>query len=243
MMTGNLGSIAASLHADFKPEADEVDEAPKPFVTIARQAGAGGHTLAENLVQRLGRDWKTYDRELIEQVAQDHQVSPLLLESITDEKVTWLREVFGGRPSEISLYHKVAVAIHGLAHTGNAVIVGRGGVFITQHMPAAVHVYLVAPVKHRIEHLAGYLNFSRSQSERKVREIEANRAAFYRRYFPKQQLSPENFTITLNTSVLTDDQIGDAVMPLIEAHAQQPTWRQTHLFHGRILTCAAHHVV
>ena len=52
-----------------------------PFVTISREAGAGGHTLAYVLLTDFAGDhdqdlfggWHVFDRELCEVIVQDHR--------------------------------------------------------------------------------------------------------------------------------------------------------------------------
>src|SRR3954447_11629111 len=60
---------------------------PKPpqFVTISRQAGAGGRTLAKRLSERLNalgigvgddrdRAWSAWDHELVDKVSKEHEL-------------------------------------------------------------------------------------------------------------------------------------------------------------------------
>jgi hypothetical protein len=48
-----------------------------------------------------------------------------------------------------------------------------------------------------------------------VKDVDHNREAFYRRHWPGKELTPQTFTITLNTAGLTEEQMVAAVMPLI----------------------------
>src|SRR6516165_7379092 len=64
----------------------------KPAFTIAisRQSEAQGTTTARAVGERLG--WAVYDRELVEQIAQDMKLQASLLEGVDEKKVGWLRE-------------------------------------------------------------------------------------------------------------------------------------------------------
>src|SRR5687767_1330894 len=63
-----------------------------PFITISRQAGAGGRSLAKQLADRLNSidpgelPWTTWDNELVEKVASEHYVSPSRVEALEDER-------------------------------------------------------------------------------------------------------------------------------------------------------------
>jgi hypothetical protein len=198
-----------------------------PFVTISREAGAGGDEVMQSLVARLRAldpadpPWAGFDRELVEKVAEDHKLSKYLIESLEDQQYNWLRDLLHGVgasrgwPSDTAVYHRVAKAVWALAQAGRVVIVGRGGVFLTQGLPGGVHVRLVAPFADRVQRYAKAQGLDRKAAEQSIRELEQKRAAFYRRFWPKRSLGPETFTVTFNTGQLRDAQIVDAIVPLL----------------------------
>ena len=203
-----------------------------PFVTISRQAGAGGTTLAQHLVERLNdvnpdaeRPWTCWDRELVERVAADHHISQELIDSLEDVHRPWLEDFFTGlsfgngaeQPDELAVYHRVAAAIRALARLGRVVLVGRGGVCITRNMPGGVHVRLVAPQRQRIAFMMRKFNVSQDVAAQQVSRLDRNRESFYRRYWPTHPLASEMFTVTLNTADLTEDQLVECLVPLIFA--------------------------
>jgi hypothetical protein len=202
---------------------------PLPFVTIARQAGAGGRTLALRLAKRLNeRDdpsdppWRPYDRELVEKVAADHQLSKHLIEMLEDSSHNWIRELVEpflhpSQPSELEVFHRVAATIRALAQAGRAVLVGRGGVFITGDMARGTHVYLVAPLEDRVRRLVEEWHLAEDEAGKLVREMDQHRQSFCRRHFPDQELVPEAFTITLNTANVTVDQLVDMLLPQVSS--------------------------
>src|SRR5437763_15614664 len=74
-----------------------------PFVTISRQAGAGGITFARRLAEALNQrqssqehPWQSFDRELVERIAADHHVSTELSDSLEKSSHTWIEELFSG---------------------------------------------------------------------------------------------------------------------------------------------------
>ena len=201
-----------------------------PFVTISRQAGAGGNTLAEHLVERLNlldpdpeRPWTCWDRELVERVAADHHISQELIDSIEETQRTWLSEFFTGlsfseaaqQLDELAIYRRVGVTVRALAQLGRVVIVGRGGVCITRSMPGGTHIRLVAPLNGAIEFMMRKLNASRDRASEQVRQLDRNRESFYRRYWPNHPLDAEMFHMTLNTANLTEQQVVECMLPLI----------------------------
>lgn len=63
------------------------------------------------------------------------------------------------------------MTIRALAISGRAVIVGRGGVFLTAGMPGGIHLRIVAPVRHRITHMAERDGISQEAAAEKVAEV------------------------------------------------------------------------
>jgi cytidylate kinase len=212
--------------------------APKPFITISRQAGAGGSTLAERLVERLNqRDdgshpWTCWDRELTEKIAAERRLSKQLIDSLEENSRSWFENVLAGLSSdpefdEVRVYHYVAGTIRALAQAGHVVLVGRGAAFVTRDMPGGVHVRLVAPLAYRVAETARRLNGSVREAARWVRRTDRARRIFYRAHWPKESIGPESFAITLNTAIVPIDRIVDCIIPLIAADSRVLSAGQT----------------
>lgn len=236
---GNIGSLLASVRAGLFNQEQSLSAAAAaggvpatpaiPFVTISRQAGAGGRTFAGHLIQRLNeiqpgeRPWAVWDRGLVEQVAREQHIP----ESMVAQLESYHRSAFdqflaaifsvGEVPDldERQLYRRVAYTIRGLARAGRAVIVGRGGVYATRGMPGGVHVRLVAPLERRIKHLAALRSISEKVAAADVHRLDAERENFHRRFSIGQAMLPEVFTITLNTDQIPDERLVECVVPLI----------------------------
>ena len=200
-----------------------------PFVTISRQAGAGGVTLAHNLVERLNqRDageqpWTAWDRELVQKVAMEHHIDQTLVDALEDRGPTWIEELLGGlrvsetpeTASEFRVYWKTAATIRAIAQVGRTVIVGRGGVFVTANLRRGIHIRLVAPLDFRVSNYAAIFNMSVADAEARVKELDVNRAAFYHRHWPRRPLTPEAFTATFNTANIGEREVVEAVAAMI----------------------------
>lgn len=199
-----------------------------PFVTIARQAGAGGHTLANALVERLrirdGSDhpWHAWDRDLAEKIAAEHHVNSDDVEKLEQMHHSWLADLFQGMAvtesdaaDEYRIYRRVAATIRSLAQDGRAIIVGMAGVFLTSDVPGGIHIDLIAPLDYRIANFARIRDISLGEASLEVRRLQRQREGFYHRYWPNRALAPEAFLAIYNTSKLTDQQLADSVLCLI----------------------------
>ena len=197
-----------------KPDREAATLAVIPFITISREAGGGAWTLAQQLVASLNlaapedQRWSCWDRELVGKVAADHRLSQRVIESFEESAHSWFADFlaslsFAEDPSladESKIYQRVAATIRALAQSGRVVIVGRGGVFITRHMPGGIHVRLVAPLEHRIAFMSDHYHLTPVQAIARIKELDRYRQGFYKRYWPKEIIAPETFTITLNTA-------------------------------------------
>ena len=230
-----VAAVASSMRAG-RVEAAATGRSSAPmtrFVTISREAGAGGGTLGQRLAERLNRfdstdpPWACFDRELVEKVASDHQMSAALIDALEEQDHSWLSDFFSGLSlggpasdhSEAKVYERVAKTIRAIAGVGRVIIVGRGGVFITRNMPGGLHLRLVAPLFYRVENMARLLGCSEREAEQEIHRRDRNREAFYRRYFSEWRLTPDVFTMTLNTAPIDEERMIDAILPLIVARA------------------------
>jgi len=230
----HLRSMSAAVRAaellELRPdETADRPVSPAPFITISRQAGAGGRSLARRLVRRLNDThagvlpWTVWDNELVHKVAEENHLPENLVASIEDRRPSWLHEALSGiafeddpaNPDEFKVYRRVAVAIRALARMGRVIIVGRGGAFVTRDLPGGIHLRLVAPVKDRVAHYGRRFVLSPEEAAEHVRRLDEARTAFYRRYWPGRTLTPETFAATFNTAAVPEDRLVEAVVALV----------------------------
>lgn len=227
--SGGIRSVFAAIRAVPVPLRHVAGDQPfvQPrFVTISRQGGSGGHTIGQLLVNRLNaldkgeEPWTLWDRQLVEKVSSDHKVAKDVVESLVDSGRTWLEEflaalAIGPDETEARIYGMVAATIRALAQKGRVVIVGRGGVYVTRNMPGGVHLRLIAPEQYRVRYMARQLNLDHEAATSLVHQLDRARESFYRRYWPKQMRSPEAFTLTINTSLVSEERVVESILPLI----------------------------
>jgi cytidylate kinase len=223
----DIAPVLAALHTATVNPAHAEGGPHAPFVTISRQAGAGGRTLARHLAAHLNQTdpgelrWTVWDNELVERVATEFHLPASRVAALEEEEPSWLEEALGSLTlsdagaSELAVYHRVAATLRGLAEIGRVVIVGRGGGFVTADMPGGVHVRVVAPLEYRVAATAKAAGLATGAAAQLVREKDRAREAFYRRHWPKRPVTPESFTVTFNTATVTPDAFAASVAALI----------------------------
>src|SRR5258707_9492612 len=151
-------------------------------VCISREAGAGGGTIARMVGRRL--DWKVYDHELVEAIAQRMEVSPdevrafdELAPSVVQDWILPLREEYYA-PQEAYLDH-LAKLVEAIGRAGESIIVGRGANFLLSR-EETLSVRIIAPLKARAARLAERMHISVRTARRAARDLDRRRTQFDR---------------------------------------------------------------
>ena len=199
-------------------------------ITISREVGAGGITIAELLGQRLtaaektpaASPWAVFDADLAKQVLEDHKL-PLNLERFMAEDARLpveaiVEEVLGLHPSGWTLVQHTTQTILRLAGLGHTILVGRGANVITARLPNVFHVRLVAPLATRIRHAAEYYHLSEAEAVKLVREQDQARRRYLRRYFNAEIDDPSLYDVTLNTGRLGFVRTAEVIAQLALQH-------------------------
>jgi cytidylate kinase len=184
---------------------------PPLAITISREVGAGGRTIAELVGQRLAATektpdsstWAVFDANLAKQVLEDHKLPPNLERFVTEDArlpvEAIIEEVLRLHPSGWTLAQHTTKTILRLAGLGHVILVGRGASVITARLPNVFHVRLVAPLATRIRHTAEYYHLNEAEAAKFVREHDQGRRRYVRRYFNADIDDPTLYDVTLNT--------------------------------------------
>jgi cytidylate kinase len=190
---------------------------PMPVVTISRQAGAGGFTLAQKLAQYLQQHdtraacpWTVLDKQLVQKVLEDHKLSDSVARFMPEDKYSEIRdtveELLGLHPAHETLVEKTSETILHLAQMGNVVLVGRGANVIIGFVPNTVHIRLVGSVEKRVRTCQEYYNFSMEQAAEYVKQTDQGRVHYLRRHFDKNIDDPSLYHLVINTDLITPDE-------------------------------------
>ncbi len=199
----------------------------RPFVTISREPGAYGTTIAGMLVEYLLKherrrqaSWAVFDKELIHKVVEEHQFlagcERYFAESPTHYFEDILDELFGVHPPQETLVHSMSETILHLASLGYAIIVGRGANIITRQLPYGTRVRLVGSLEKRVEHIKELWKFTEKQAREYVMKEGRDRRAYIKRYFKKDISDVSLYDLIINTDTVPIQEaviiIGDSVL-------------------------------
>jgi len=175
-----------------------------PYLTISREAGAGGGHIARLVGEAVG--WEVLDRKLLECVAERYDTSPAVLELVDETTTNWITEIFGSvlNPTFVSQMQyvcRLSRVILMAARAGKVIYVGRGAQFVLPHA-RGFNVRIVAPQKYRIQQIMEHRHLSFEEAGGYVVKTDAGRQDFARQYFHHDVLDPHLFDLVINVEKL-----------------------------------------
>jgi cytidylate kinase-like protein len=205
---GVVGRGAAS------PSAEAARPRPAFCITISREAGALGHTVATEVGKRLA--WPVYDREILDKIAEEIRRPLRHLEAVDERAGHWLEEALSALLNEYHIssdtYLRYLIGtVWGLGEVGRCVLVGRGANFI---LPAAttLRARLVASLAFRVRVLARRLGVSEKEALVWAETTERQRYAFVKRYFSQDPTDPHHYDLVLNMARLSADEAAGVIV-------------------------------
>ncbi|MGE5603052.1 MAG: AAA family ATPase [Nitrososphaerales archaeon] len=214
-------------------------------VTISRQLGSHGDTVAQLLCERLG--YRYFDKNLMLGLAVQAGVAPYEVVDLSDEKHrarSLIERLFGNYAAPMSDPSTWAVSAEMAAQErmsaaqirhlilaahaqGNVVIVGRGGQVVLHDMPGTLHVRVMAPLEVRVRRQQERTGMTAAAARAQLLERDRATADFVRQYFGAGVGDPELYDLIVNTGKLTALDAVDLIVSALgvvdrEADAQPP---------------------
>lgn len=209
---------------ETRPSGDKERPPIRPFVTISRQAGAGGHTLARTLLEVLERQddarlfagWEMFDQKLVAMVADDPDLQ-VSVESLLGERYhrsadDFFRQILTSTTHQDLVMNRVFRLVRLLAEVGKAVIVGRAGSEVTRGLGPSVSVRLVAPKEVRIERMMHLHGLDRKAARTATENQDDGRARLLKRHFRVDIDDPLLYDATWNTGQAPCEAIAESIV-------------------------------
>lgn len=198
-----------------------------PFVTISRQAGAGGHTLAKFLLNDLSlksgkiyKGWQFCDQEICKLVSETPGLKVCVQELIASEYHSNLQDmleelIIGDSPQDKILKQMFQI-IYKLASFGKVIIVGRGASFLTRKLPLGIHVRLVASMETRVQRMMGLLEIPKKKAAALIEEQDKARKKLIKKFFGEDIENPLLYDVVWNTDEVSMEDISEAILVLLQ---------------------------
>lgn len=216
--------------ADRIHEQDGRYKEPGPVITISREYGCPSKIIAARLSEELTRKmfvkgkeikWKYVTKEIMAESARALEVDPEKIKyifnyeqkSVVDDIITAQFNKY--YKSERKIRNTIAKVIRNMAHEGNVIIVGRGGVAITHDIPRSLHIMLEAPLDWRTVRVAENYNISQEEARKNAIEIDKKRREF-REYFQGKESDYTQFDLTFNCMAFSIEEIVHIILKAAE---------------------------
>lgn len=198
-------------------------------ITISRQFGAGGKTLAKMISEHLGYTFA--DSNVIQRIAKEANVSKDWVQSFEKEAGSrfsrlissmvsqrWIDRVLaderGYLDEKIYLDYLVLI-IAQIGEEGNTVVLGRGSQYILDDHPDTYHILLLDELDNRIKFMTEHYNLSEKRAARVVNAEEKRRQNLYSKLRKKDFDDPGLYHLVLNMSRLSLTKAMDLVCHLV----------------------------
>lgn len=177
------------------------------IITISRQFGSGGRTIGKELAQKLGIP--CYDNELIEKLAAESGFNKEYIEECSEytSHSNWFVNAFSTSRSSYPsnqdyLWNAQRKIITELSEQGPCVIVGRCADYILRDKADCLRVFIHASMEQRAERIVTRYGESAESPEKRLRDKDKRRSAYYRFYTDMEWGNAENYHISLDSGAL-----------------------------------------
>lgn len=190
------------------------------IITISRQFGSGGRTIGRQAAEKLGIP--CYDQELIEKLAEKSGFTTEYLKERSEytQRGGWLANALSSRTggSGITNQDRIWIAqrelILDLAKKGPCVIVGRCADYILRGEADCLNVFIHASMKTRAERIVKLYGERDEEPEKRLRDKDKRRQAYYQFYTDTRWGEAENYHIALDSGALGIERCVDLIVQL-----------------------------
>lgn len=197
------------------------------IITISRQFGSGGRTIAKALAQKLGYEY--YDREIIEDVAEKTGFSKEIIAKRGEEapgksifsygfEAQATPGIMNGMTMNDYIWTVQRKVIKDIADSGKpCVIVGRSADYILKDYDDVLNVYICADLEFRKERIVKLYGENDKKPEKRLEEKDKKRAANHKHFTDLEWGYAPNYDICLNSSALGIDKCVEIISELAKA--------------------------
>lgn len=177
------------------------------IITIGREHGSNGHDVARELEKTLG--YACYDKEIVDHASENSSFSKEIFHSYDEKRVSpYIVPLphYMGMSEGFRLNMQVASAqfdaIRALADKGNCIFVGRCADYILRSRKDVLRVFIMADEGFRVETLMKRKNITAEQAKKLLKEVDKDRASYYRYYTDQIWGDSDNYDLCINSAPL-----------------------------------------
>ena len=208
-------------------------------ICLSYARGSGGDDIGRGLAERLG--YRYADEDIVRRVAEREGV-PVDVVADAEQRKSFVRRISTGMaaggimgglsfgpvatpasgeepPAQEQYYRELIIeVIREVADQGQAVIVSHAASMALARQPGTLRVLVTASPQVRASRLAADLGLDAKAGEKAVKESDAARADYFKRFYQVDQELPTHYDLVINTDALTPGQAAEMIL----AAAQPP---------------------
>ena len=196
-------------------------------ITVSREAGARATPICEHLADYLTqedesteRGWSVHDKDLVERIIEENHLPPAVEKYLQEDRTgiidDYLAQVMQMHPGDWTLFHHTVDTIRKLARLGNAIVIGRGGNFITSSLPNTFHVRLIGSEASRVAYVQRSQNLEKRDAIDYCRQTDKARKSYVKSHLHKDIEDPLAYNAVIRTDNIADEiiahMLGDLYM-------------------------------
>ncbi|MBQ9385868.1 MAG: cytidylate kinase-like family protein [Bacteroidaceae bacterium] len=208
----------------------------KFVITINRELGSGGKTVAKLLAQKLGVPY--YDKTHLQSVEDKEGLNEEKIENLKSKKRTWwpdlkrLVELDGG--FAVSIYDNLpnyAVPekndtdqkfrmeqeiLKGIVDAESCVVVGRCSFVTFKDHPNHLHIWIQSPMECRVERVMKKKGIaSEAEAEKFIKEVDKLCDDYAKRHTGVSRYDPRNYDLVISMADKTAEEAVDLILKYI----------------------------
>ncbi|HWB08924.1 MAG TPA: cytidylate kinase-like family protein [Pirellulales bacterium] len=196
--------LLRQAHAEQEERAGRNSDASGRYISLSREAGAGGEQIAREVSRQLG--WRVLDGELLALVATAADCSVVDVELIDETGMRWVTELFNRWIDGAKVGHEkylicLAAAMRAAVRSANVVIVGRGSQFLLPR-EAGLAVRVIASKPFRVEQAQRLRGLSPKQARDWVEQTDRDRREFVEQHFHRDPTDMHLYDLVINVEHL-----------------------------------------
>ena len=191
----------------------------KRIITISREFGSGGRTIGKGVAEKLGIP--CYDHEVIEQLVERRGFAADYVKSQSEYAPNGSLFVnalnagnFHGLSNQDKLWTMQRQIIEELGEKENCVIVGRCADYILRDRADCLKVFIHRDFQSRAERIVQVYGETEVPTEKRLKEKDKRRAAYYQFYTDQKWADLANYHIVLDSGVIGIEKCIDIIADL-----------------------------
>lgn len=191
----------------------------KRIITISREFGSGGRTIGKGVAEKLGIP--CYDHEVIEQLVERSGFAADYVKSQSEYAPNGSLFVnalnagnFHGLSNQDKLWTMQRQIIEELGEKENCVIVGRCTDYILRDRADCLKVFIHRDFQSRAERIVQVYGETEVPTEKRLKEKDKRRAAYYQFYTDQKWADLANYHIVLDSGVIGIEKCIDIIADL-----------------------------